>query len=123
MKWEDVKTVGNIGAGTMGHAITLQFAMKGYQVHLLDTSKEALAHGLTLIKQDLQTFQEAGLLKENPHTILERISTTTDYKEALTNVDFVIESVVEKLAIKKNIWQEVENLLRMTLSLPQTLPV
>jgi 3-hydroxybutyryl-CoA dehydrogenase len=112
MKWEDVKTVGNIGAGTMGHAITLQFAMKGYQVHLLDTSNEALTHGLALIKQDLQTFQKAGLLKEDPHTILERISTTTDYKEALTNVDFVIESVVEKLAIKKNVWQEVEKFVK-----------
>lgn len=109
MGWQDVKKVGNIGAGTMGHAITLQFAMKGYQVNLLDTSQKALDHGMKLIKHDLKTFEDAGLLNDSPSQIMARITTTTDYQKALSDVDFVIESVVENLDVKKKVWQEVEH--------------
>lgn len=108
MQWKNVKIVGNVGAGTMGHAITLQFAMKGYQVHLLDTSDEALNRGMKLIRHDLQTFQNAGLINEESDKIMDRISTTTDYKKALSGVDFVIESVVENLDVKKKVWKEIE---------------
>lgn len=109
MQWQNVKTVTNIGAGTMGHAITLQFAMHGYQVRLLDNSQKALDRGLNLIKDDLQTFQQADMLKEDKQTILNRITSTTDYQEALTETDFVIESVVENLDVKKQVWQKVES--------------
>lgn len=108
MNWQDVKTITNIGAGTMGHAITLQFAMHGYQVRLLDNSQKALDRGLDLIKDDLDTFQQAKMLQEDSQIILKRIATSTDYQSALTDTDFVIESVVENLDIKKKVWQEVE---------------
>ena len=32
---DDIKTIANVGTGTMGHAITLQFALAGYPVHLV----------------------------------------------------------------------------------------
>ena len=54
MKISEVKTITNIGAGTMGHAIALQFAMHGYTVRVLDTSKEALDNGLANIKKTLR---------------------------------------------------------------------
>nr|WP_252898681.1 3-hydroxyacyl-CoA dehydrogenase NAD-binding domain-containing protein [Secundilactobacillus odoratitofui] len=46
----ETKVITNIGAGTMGHAIALQFAMNGYNVNLLETSSEALKRGLKLIE-------------------------------------------------------------------------
>ncbi|ANZ60215.1 3-hydroxyacyl-CoA dehydrogenase family protein [Secundilactobacillus paracollinoides] len=108
MELAKIKTIGNIGAGTMGHATALQFAMRGYQVNLLDTSKEALERGIDGIKNDIKTFQDAGMLTDTAETVLARIHTTTDYKTTLAGADFVIESVVEDMAVKQLVWQEAE---------------
>lgn len=108
MNTSAIKTIGNIGAGTMGHATALQFAMHGYSVNVLDTSEDALKQGLEKIKNDLTTFSEAGILSEPSAEILKRLHFTTDYQEALSAADFVIESVVENMAVKKSVWQEVE---------------
>ncbi|HAT55933.1 MAG TPA: 3-hydroxybutyryl-CoA dehydrogenase [Lactobacillus sp.] len=108
MDLSKIKTIGNIGAGTMGHAIALQFAMHGYNVNVLDTSQKALEVGQRHIKSDIETFTNAGILSESAEQILNRLSFTTDYKTALANADFVIESVVEKMSVKKIVWQEAE---------------
>lgn len=109
MNLNTIKTITNLGAGTMGHATALQFAMKGYPVRLLDTSDTALHQGMTAIQHDLATFREADLLHEADATILGRITPTTDYAAALTDTDFVIESIIEDLDVKKQAWQRVES--------------
>ncbi len=111
MELNDIKKVANIGAGTMGHAIALQFAMKGYEVNLYDHSTEGLQRGMELIKHDLQTFIDAQVVTEPAETILKRINATTDLTVALKGVQFVIESIVEDEKIKKQFWQEVERLV------------
>lgn len=108
MNTSSIKTIANIGAGTMGHATALQFAMHGCSVNVLDTSEDALKKGLEKIKNDLKTFSEADILTESAAKILKRLHFTTDYKEALSSADFVIESVVEDMTVKKSVWQEVE---------------
>jgi len=108
LKLDDIKIICNIGAGTMGHAIALQFAMNGYQVNFLDTSEYALTSGLDKMKADLKTFRDANMLHEDDATILSRIHATTDYAVALESADFVIESVVEDLEVKRGVWQKVE---------------
>lgn len=108
MNTSSIKTIANIGAGTMGHATALQFAMNGYSVNVLDNSEDALKQGLEKIKNDLKTFSEADILTESALEILKRLRFTTDYKEALNSADFVIESVVEDMTVKKSVWQEVE---------------
>lgn len=110
VKMNDIKVIANIGAGTMGHATAMQFAMKGYQVNLLDMSQAALKHGLELIDHDLDTFEQNGIIKGNQKAdILARIVPTTDYSDALTEADFVIESIVEDLKVKQNVWQKAEH--------------
>lgn len=78
MKLTDIKTITNVGAGTMGHATALQFALAGYPVRLYDHSQVGLQHGQAAIAHDLKTFQGAGLLNEEPEAILSRITLTTD---------------------------------------------
>lgn len=108
MKVEDIKVIGNIGAGTMGHATALQFAMKGYPVRMVDTSQESLDRGQALIEHDLGTFIDAGLVPaDERETILARIHAGTEY-EALADTDFVIESVLEDMDVKHRVWQRVE---------------
>ena len=46
MKLSDIHTIANIGAGTMGHATALQFAMNGYTVNVLTTTQKSLDAGL-----------------------------------------------------------------------------
>lgn len=111
MKLNDITRVANIGAGTMGHAIALQFAMKGYQVNLYDHSEQGLQRGMKLIKHDLQTFIDAGVVTDPAETILSRLHSTTDLTVALQDVQFVIESIVENEDIKKQVWQEIEQLV------------
>lgn len=108
MDLHEITHITNIGAGTMGHAIALQFALNNYHVNLLDNKQTALNKGLQLIKNDLQTLNQAHLLKEDPQTILDRIHLSTDYKQSLKNADFVIESIIEDITIKKDVWQKVE---------------
>lgn len=112
MKVTDIKTIANIGAGTMGHATALQFAMAGYDVKLYDHHQEGLQRGKTAIQHDLATFQEAGLLSDDPDEILNRIAFTTDLAQACQKADFVIESIVEDLQVKQQVWQEVEQAVR-----------
>ncbi|HJA27075.1 MAG TPA: 3-hydroxyacyl-CoA dehydrogenase family protein [Candidatus Limosilactobacillus intestinigallinarum] len=108
MKLTDIKTITNVGAGTMGHATALQFALAGYPVRLYDHSMAGLQRGQKAIEHDLTTFQEAGLLSEEPTTILARITPTTDLAAACRDSDFVIESIVEDQQVKQAVWQEIE---------------
>ncbi|WP_143462656.1 3-hydroxyacyl-CoA dehydrogenase family protein [Levilactobacillus enshiensis] len=111
MKLNQIKIIGNIGSGTMGHATALQFAIHGYRVNLLDTDDAVLAKGMAAIKHDLETFKAAEMLNEDPATILGRIHPTTDYQIALGDAQFVIESIVEKLAVKQQVWQKAESVV------------
>ena len=51
---DEIKKICVVGAGTMGHQIALQFAVHSFDVHLVDTSKEALKNAQERIKNVLE---------------------------------------------------------------------
>lgn len=106
----EIQTIANIGSGTMGHATALQFAVAGYPVRLIDQTQELLDAGMSRIHADAKSFGEAGLLAsgETVDDVLARISTHTDYESGVKDADFIIESIVEKLEVKQQVWREVE---------------
>ena len=106
---DDIKTIANVGTGTMGHAITLQFALAGYPVHLVGRGEASLEKAMKAIRSDAEDFAEAGLLKDGDtlDAVLARITGYADYASGVADVDFVIESVAENLDIKKSVWAEV----------------
>lgn len=106
----EIQTIANIGSGTMGHATALQFAVAGYPVRLIDQTQELLDAGMSRIRADAESFEEAGLLApgDTVDDVLARISTHTDYESGVKNADFIIESIVEKLEVKQQVWQEIE---------------
>ena len=108
---DDIKTIANVGTGTMGHAITLQFALSGYPVHLVGRGEASLEKAMKAIRSDAEDFAEAGLLKDGDtlDAVLARITGYADYASGVADVDFVIESVAENLDIKKSVWAEVEH--------------
>lgn len=95
----------------MGHATALQFAMAGYPVRLYDHQQAGLQRGQKAIEHDLATFEQAGLLTDQPDEILKRITYTTDMKQGCQDTDFVIESIVEDQQVKQQVWQELEQLV------------
>lgn len=107
---ESIRTVANIGSGTMGHATALQFAVAGYPVKLVDCSEELLKRGIECIRADAEEFAQAGLLRaeDTVDDVLSRISTYTDYENSVSDADFIIESIVEKLDVKQSVWQQIE---------------
>ena len=107
---ESIRTVANIGSGTMGHATALQFAVAGYPVKLVDCSEELLKRGIECIRADAEDFAQAGLLRaeDTVDDVLSRISTYTDYENGVSDADFIIESIVEKLDVKQSVWQQIE---------------
>ena len=75
---EQVKRVGVIGAGTMGHGIAQAYAQEGYPVAITDVSKSALTGVKDRVKSNLETLAHEGLIpeKEIENPIFRKFITT-----------------------------------------------
>ncbi|NPA79424.1 MAG: 3-hydroxybutyryl-CoA dehydrogenase [Thermotogae bacterium] len=112
MRLEDIKTVGVVGAGTMGNGIAHVFALAGYKVKLADVSEGYLAKALETIKKNLGRQAKKGIISEEDiPKVLSRISTTTDLGD-FADVDFVVEAVFEDENVKKDIFGRLGEITR-----------
>lgn len=112
LKLEDIKRVAVIGAGTMGHGIAQVYASGGLAVNLYDVNKEALTHAQQMIKINLETFVEEGLMDESEaNAAFEKIAYFDNLKDAVQNVQFVQETVPEKPDIKIAVFKELDDCL------------
>ena len=108
-----MSTVGIIGAGAMGSGIAQVAATAGNKVFLYDTNKEAQDEAEQLIVKMLAKLEEKGKLQESAVSVSERITYATDLDE-FEPCELVIEAIVEKLQIKKNVFEEVEAIVSDT---------
>jgi 3-hydroxybutyryl-CoA dehydrogenase len=105
-----IKTVGVIGAGTMGHGIAQVAAQSGFDVVLVDAASEALAKGYAQIGKGYDRLVGKGKLSaEAKEQALARIR-TAESCDALAGADLVVEAVVEKLAVKQQVLGELDRL-------------
>ncbi len=105
-----IKTVGVLGAGTMGNGIAHVFAKSGYKVVLCDVEQKFLDRGLATISKNLE--REVGKSKitsQQRSAALKAIHPVTDRKP-LADCDYIVEAVSEKLAIKAQVFQELDKL-------------
>ena len=90
-----------LGSGTMGGQIAAHFANLGFEVVMFDTSHEALSKSLNMMKKlkptPLASQSVIGLIK----------TSTYDTMDVLSKCDFIIESVVENLDIKKQLFSNI----------------
>ena len=102
---DDVRLIGVVGAGTMGHGIAQTFAQAGYAVHLVDVDENILEKALKLIREGpfgLMRLVEKGKLDlYRVDDTMRRIKTTTDYDEFCKDLDVAIDAVPEHLELKK----------------------
>jgi len=105
----EVKRIAVVGAGMMGHGIAQVFAMKGYEVKLLDINEEILKKAMQSIEWSLNKFVEKRRIrKEDADAALSRIKTTTAYEEAAKDIDFAIEAVPENIELKKKVFAKID---------------
>ena len=107
-----IKTIGVIGAGTMGNGIAQAFAAKGYDVVMQDIAEPALAKGLAAVSGSMDRLIKKGMLTEDAKkATLSRICTTTK-AEDLASADLLIEAATENESVKIKILQAVEKVLQ-----------
>ena len=112
MNLDAIKTIGVLGAGTMGNGIAHVFARSGYKVILRDVKKEFLDRGLETIAKNLDRESKKGKINEaDKPKILARIQPVTD-AAALAAADFVVEAVPEQLDLKTHVLKDVDAVLR-----------
>jgi len=105
-----VEKVAILGAGLMGARIAQVTAQGGYHVILRDLQMGLVQEGLRTIEKNLDQMVLQGQIScDNKAEILKKISGTTDLSEVRI-ADLVIEAVVENMAIKKQIFAELDNL-------------
>ncbi len=104
--------VGVVGAGTMGNGIAHVFAQYGYDVLLCDISDEILQKAIKTISENLDRQIKKGIVKlEDKEKILSRIKTTKNLED-FREVELVVEAVVEKEEIKKEIFSKLDKITK-----------
>ncbi len=104
-----IKKVCVIGSGTMGSGIAQVSAQAGYETTMIDVKEEFLDRGLGIIKTSLTKFvQKEKIGQEEMNATLARLYTSTDMKNAVKDVDYVIEAVFEKAEVKLPIFGKLE---------------
>ncbi|MEM9557556.1 MAG: 3-hydroxybutyryl-CoA dehydrogenase [Acidobacteriota bacterium] len=105
----EIRTVGVVGAGTMGHGIAQVAAAAGFETHLADIDAAALERAVSGIDHSLSRLVKKGKIDaEAKAATLGRITTTSDLA-ALAACDLVVEAVVEKLEVKLAVLKQLDD--------------
>jgi len=107
-----IRTIGVLGAGTMGSGIAQVAALTGFEVILHDVSAELLKRSMEQIKGELRTGAEKGRLNATEATeALAAIHPRRSFSD-LGHADFVVEAAVEDLGVKKEIFKRLDAIVR-----------
>lgn len=111
MDINDVKNICVIGAGNMGHQISLLSAIHGYRTTCTDISEEILKKAENFantylpgrVKKGKMTEEEAKAARDN-------LTFTSSLEEAVKDADYVIEAAIEVLDVKRKVFTEMDKL-------------
>jgi 3-hydroxyacyl-CoA dehydrogenase len=107
-----VKSVGVIGAGTMGGGITMNFLNAGIPVVMLETKQEALDRGVGVLRGNYEAQVKKGKLKqEKLDERMALLKTSLDYND-FKDVDLVIEAVFEDMGVKETVFKKLDEVCK-----------
>jgi 3-hydroxybutyryl-CoA dehydrogenase len=107
-----IKTVGVIGAGTMGNGIAQVFAQSGYTVKLHDASAAAVARAQAAIEKSLAKFVEKGKLSAADRDAALGRLTAAAALDDLSSADYVVEAIYENADAKRDVLQRLDKITR-----------
>jgi len=109
MTLSDIKKTAVIGAGLIGSAWATAFSRAGYKVNLYDINPQTLTSGLDNIRCNLELFANSGVMdKSQIEDALARITLCDNLEDALKDVQFIQESVPDKIELKKDIIKKID---------------
>ena len=102
-----------VGAGLMGHALALVFALGGHQVRLTDTSAETLERAPGLMATALATLEEAGEVDASwdRQRLSHAVRCIPSLEQTVKGAAVVIEAIVERPDAKRAVYQQLETLM------------
>ena len=107
-----IKTVGVIGAGTMGNGIAQVFSQSGFSVKLVDAAQPMLDRARGTIEKSLGKFVEKGKLTASDRdAAMGRLSTATSIDQ-LGDADYVVEAIVEHAEAKRALFTSLDTITR-----------
>jgi 3-hydroxybutyryl-CoA dehydrogenase len=100
----EIKRVMVLGAGTMGHGIAQVCAQQGIEAVLIDVNQSLVDKAVSKIKSGLDRRVKKGKITAGEvNGIMSRITGSTEIEE-FSDVDFVIEAVLEDVDVKKQVF-------------------
>jgi 3-hydroxybutyryl-CoA dehydrogenase len=110
MDLDDIQQIGVIGAGTMGHGIAQVCALAGYQVVLVDVNQTVLDQGFSNITRSVEKLYAKKRITDKQYRAgTENIRASVNLADT-AGADVVIEAVNEKLALKLDIFKQLDAL-------------
>ncbi|MDZ4133302.1 MAG: 3-hydroxyacyl-CoA dehydrogenase family protein, partial [Dethiobacteria bacterium] len=111
MKIDDIKKICVIGAGNMGHQIAMLAAVNGYVVGCAESNPEQLKKAEEFTASYLPGRVAKGrLTAEQAEAIGNNLRFTASLEEAAAGADFAIEAVTEKIALKRSIFEQLDQI-------------
>jgi len=108
----DIKTIGVIGAGTMGHGIAQVSSLNGYKVLLNDVSEDLIKKGIGKIQKSLEKFVSKGKLDAaKKDAAIGNLNVAKDMNQ-LKEADLIIEAATENYPIKEKIFKSIDAIAR-----------
>ncbi len=109
----EIKKIAVIGGGTMGNGIAHVFAMKGFEVNLVEMKEELADKALATISKNLDRQIKKKIISEDDKkTILIRINKIIGVENIPIDVDLVIEAIFESKEAKLNIFNTLQLLIK-----------
>jgi len=109
MKAGEIKTIAIIGAGDMGHGIAEVCAIAGLKVNLYDIKQEFVDKGKGKIKASLEKqVAKQKMTTDDFNKITNNINGFTSLKDAVKDIDYMVEAAPEILELKVKIFKEID---------------
>jgi len=107
-----IKTVGVVGAGTMGNGIAQVFAQSGFTVRLHDASAPAVARAQATIEKSLGKFVEKGKMSAADRDAALGRLTAAAALDDLAMADYVVEAIYENAEAKRDVLSRLDRITR-----------
>ena len=109
----EIKKVAVIGGGTMGNGIAHVFAMKGFEVNLIEMNSELLDKAVNTISKNLDRQVKKEVISEkDKNEILARINKIAGVENAPKDADLIIEAIYENKDAKLKIFRTLESIIK-----------